>query len=175
MKRKLAAALPAAVLALGGWTAGCSSSNSGSQAAPASQAAQSTESGPTVVMAPAGPLRDAADACENMYAQVTLMHFAEKDFADAFYVGAPDIDPKRAVFVAAAANAVQQVANGMSSDVPDPPLGVIQTWMDVERALITITAGQQGQVADVEASNRADDAFNAAQLACRPIRSQANH
>jgi hypothetical protein len=63
----------------------------------------------------------------------------------------------------------------MSSDVPDPPLGVIQTWMDVERALITITAGQQGQVADVEASNRADDAFNAAQLACRPIRSQANH
>jgi hypothetical protein len=81
---------------------------------------------------------------------------------------------KADALAAAESNAVQQVSNGMSSDVPDPPLGAIRTWMDAARAYISALQtqslqAQSGLVAVYKAGHKNVVAYNAAHEACDPI------
>lgn len=102
------------------------------------------------------------------------MQYAVTDFANAFNARSPDMGAKGDALAAAESNAVQQVANGMSSDVPDPPLGAIRTWMDAARAYVSALQNQSlqnqsGLVAVYKAGHKALMAYNAAAEACEPI------
>jgi hypothetical protein len=161
MKRLLAAALLVPV----GLIAGCSNSNPGGQAVPSSQA---SASGQGAGVAPQTST-DALDACQDMEAQAFLAEYAENDFIQAFNTLAPDYDAKRAAFVVAAKNAVQKVADGLPSNVPDPPLSAIRQWMDAERAYINATETQG--IEDIyHAHEGALQSFNAAQGACSSVK-----
>lgn len=165
MTRQIAAALVAAVLALGGLVTSCSSSHPRNQGSSPSQSAVTPSSDPAL---------DADDACDNLSAQRHLLEYAVLDFANAFNARSPDMGAKADALAAAESNAVQQVATGMSSDVPDPPLGAIREWMDAERAQISALQTQSlqtqsGLVAVYKAGNKALMAYNAAIEACEPI------
>jgi len=165
MTRQIAAALLAAVLALGGLIASCSSSHPRNQVSSPS---------PSAVTPSADPALDAEDVCDNLSAQWHLARYAEIDFANAFNARSPDMGAKADALAAAHSNAVQQVANGMSSDVPDPPLGAIRTWMDATRAYISALQNQSlqnqsGLVAVYKAGHKALMAYNGAIEACEPI------
>jgi hypothetical protein len=164
MTRQIAAALLAAVLAIGGLIAACSSSHPRNQVSSPS---------PSAVTPSADPALDADDACDNLSAQEQLAQYAETDFTNAFNARSPDMGAKGAALAAAESNAVQQVSNGMSSDVPDPPLGAIRTWMDAARAYISALQtqslqNQSGLVAVYKAHHKALMAYNAAAEACEP-------
>jgi hypothetical protein len=165
MTRQFAPALLAAVLIFGGSITSCSSSP------PRKQVSSPSSSG---VAASADPALDADDACDNLSAQQHLVQFAVTDFANAFNARSPDMGPKGAALAAAENNAVQQVATGISSDVPDPPLGAIRTWMDAARAYVSALQTQSlqdqaGLVAVYKAGHKALTAYNAAIEACEPI------
>jgi hypothetical protein len=165
MRRQIAAALAGAVLALGGLLASCSSSHPRNLG--------SSSSHPAATPSP-DPDLDADDVCDNLAAQQHLEQYADDDFTDAFNARSPDMRAKADALAAAKSNAVQQVANGMSSDVPDPPLSAIRTWMDAERANITVLQNQSlqtqsGLVAVYKAHHKALLAYNAAIAACQPI------
>jgi hypothetical protein len=165
MKRLIAAALLAAVLALGGLTTSCSSSHSRNQ---------ETSPSPSAGTPSADPALDADDVCDNLSAQQHLVQYAETDFTNAFNARSPDMGPKGAALAAAENNAVQQVANGMSSDVPDPPLSAIHTWIDAARAYVSALQSQSlqeqsGLVAVYKTHHKALMAYNAAIEACEPI------
>jgi hypothetical protein len=162
MTRHTAAALLASMLTLAAPVTACSSSGSGNHASSAPSAT------PAVTTATESAA-DAFDACQDYSAQELLMEYAERDFVDALNSDSPDLDAKRAAFVAAATNAVQQVTAGIPDDVPDPPAGALRAWVDAERAFIAITGSQAGQVVDFDASEKARAAFNAGQLACKPV------
>jgi len=163
MKRLLAAALLAPVITVGVVTA-CSNSNSGSQAAPSNQASAAGQGAGAAVQIST----DAEDACQDMQAQGFLAEYAEADFIQAFNTQAPDYDAKRAAFVAAAKNAVQKVADGLPSNVPDPPLSAIRQWMDAERAYISATE-TEGLEDIYHAHEGALQSFNAAQGECSSV------
>jgi hypothetical protein len=81
---------------------------------------------------------------------------------------------KANALAAAESNAVQQVSNGMGSDVPDPPVGAIRTWLDDARAYVSALQTQSlqtqsGLVAVYKAGHKALMAYNAAAEACGPI------
>jgi hypothetical protein len=165
MTRQIAAALLAALLTFGGSITSCSSSHPRSQG-PAPSASGVTPS--------ADPALDADDACDNMSAQQHLVEYADIDFANAFNARSPDMGARAAALAAAESNAVQQVANGMSSDVPDPPVGSIRIWMDAARAYISTLQtqslqDQSGLVAVYKAGHKTLMAYNAAIEACTPI------
>jgi hypothetical protein len=165
MTRQIAAPLLAAVLALGGLITSCSSSHPQNQGSSPSQSA---------VTPSADPALDADDVCDNLGAQQHLVQYAVTDFANAFNARSPDMGAKGDALAAAESNAVQQVANGMSSDVPDPPLGAIRTWMDAARAYVSALQNQSlqnqsGLVAVYKAGHKALMAYNAAAEACEPI------
>jgi hypothetical protein len=165
MTRQISAALLAAVLALGGLITSCSSSHPDNQVSSPS---------PSAVTPSTGPALDADDACDNLSAQQHLVQYAETDFANAFNARSPDMGAKGAALAAAENNAVQQVTNGMSSDVPDPPLSAIQTWLDAARAYVSALQNQSldnqsGLVAVYKAGHKALMAYNAAIEACEPI------
>jgi hypothetical protein len=165
MTRQIAAALAAAVLALGGSVTSCSSSHPRNQGSSPSQSAVAPSSDPAL---------DADDACDNLGAQEHLVQYAETDFTNAFNARSPDMAAKADALAAAENNAVQQVATGMSSDVPDPPLGAIRAWMDAARAYISALQthslqNQSGLVAVYKAHHKALLAYNAAAEACDPI------
>ncbi len=111
---------------------------------------------------------DAEDACQDMEAQVLLAEYAEEDFVQAFNTQAPDYDAKRAAFVVAAKNAVQKVADGLPSNVPDPPLSAIRQWMDAERAYINATETEGLHI--YHAHEGALQSFNAAQDECSSVK-----
>ena len=165
MTRQIAAALAAAVLALGGLIASCSSSH------PRNQVSSPSSSG---VTPSADPALDADDACDNLSAQQHLVQYSETDFANAFNARSPDMAAKADALAAAESNAVQQVSNGMSSDVPDPPLGAIRAWIDATRADVSALQtqslqNQSGLVAVYKAGHKALMAYNGAIEACEPI------
>jgi hypothetical protein len=163
MKRLLAAALLAPVITIGVVTA-CSNSHSGSQAAPSNQASAAGQGAAVAVRIST----DAEDACQDMEAQAFLAKYAENDFMQAFSTQAPDYDAKRVVFVVAAKNAVQKVADGLPSNVPDPPVSAIRQWMEAERAYINATE-TQGLEDIYHAYEGTIQAFNAAQEACSSV------
>jgi hypothetical protein len=168
MTRQIAAALLAVVLAVCGLIASCSSSH------PRNQVSSPSPSG---VTASADPALDADDACDNLSAQQHLVQYSKTDFANAFNARSPDMAAKAAALAAAESNAVQQVSNGMSSDVPDPPLGAIRAWIDAARAEISALQtqslqNQSGLVAVYKTGHKALLAYNAAIQACEPILSK---
>ena len=165
MKRLLAAALLAPVVSVGGLVAGCSDANSANQAPPSGQASAAGQGAGVVPET----TTDAHDACELMAAQVFLANYAEQDFLQAFNTFAADYDAKRLAYIPVAMNAVQKVADGLPSNVPDPPVSAIRQWMDADRAYVS--ALQTGGLEDIyQAHHRALLAFNAAQGECSSVK-----
>jgi hypothetical protein len=165
MTRQIASAVLATALALCASVAGCSSSHPANQG-PAPSAAGAAPS--------ADPALDADDACENMSAQQHLAEFADDDFAASFNARSTDMGAKAEAVAVAESNAVQQVTTGLASDVPDPPIGAIRTWLDAEREYIRVLRTQSlqtqaGLVAVYKAGHTALLAYNAAIEACVPI------
>jgi hypothetical protein len=97
---------------------------------------------------------------------------SEKDFMDAYYSNAPDVDAKRDAFVAAQTSADQQISLALTNDVPDPPAGALHAFLDKARAYINILQTQGRNVTDWSPSREGHEAGIAAQQACQPFTPQ---
>ena len=164
-----AAALLATIVALGGLSVACSNSNSGHRAP--SSSAQSASSS-SAVTTPPNPAAAATHACKTFSAQAQLAGASEKDFVDAYYSNAPDVDAKRDAYIAASTGAEQQLSLALTSDVPDPPAGALHAFLDKERAYRNILQTQGRNVADWSPAREGQQAGIAAQQACQPFTPQ---
>jgi hypothetical protein len=164
-----AAALLASIVALGGLSVACSNSNSG-HPAPASSAPPTSPS--SAVTTPPNPAAAASHACKTFSAQAQLAGVSEKEFMDAYYSNAPDVDAKREAFVAASTSANQQISLALASDVPNPPAGALHAFLDKSRAYDNILQTQGRNVADWSPAQEAQQAGIAAQQACQPFAPQ---
>jgi hypothetical protein len=164
-----AAALLASIVALGGLSVACSNSNSG-HPAPSSSALSASSS--SAVATPPNPAAAATHACKTFNAQAQLAGASEKDFMDAYYGNAADVDAKREAFVAASTSANQQISLALTSDVPNPPAGALHAFLDKSRAYLNVLQTQGRNVADWSPAQDAQQAGVAAQQACQPIAPQ---
>jgi hypothetical protein len=101
-----------------------------------------------------------------------LAGVSEKEFMDAYYSNAPDVDAKREAFVAASTSANQQISLALASDVPNPPAGALHAFLDKSRAYDNILQTQGRNVADWSPAQEAQQAGIAAQQACQPFAPQ---
>jgi hypothetical protein len=163
------AALLASIVALGGLSVACSNSNS-SHPAPSSSALPASSS--SAITTPPNPTAAATHACKTFNAQAQLAGASEKDFVDAYYSNAPDVDAKRDAFVAASASAEQQISFALTSDVPDPPAGALHAFLDKERAYRNMLQTQGRNVADWSPAQEGQQAGIAAQQACQAFTPQ---
>jgi hypothetical protein len=161
-----AAALLASIVALGGLSGACSNSNSG-HLAPSSSALSATSS--SAVTTPPNPAAAATHACNTFSAQAQLVGASEKEFIDAFYSNAPDVDAKRDAFIDASASADHQISLALTSDVPDPPAGALHAFLDKARAYRNILQTQGRNVTDWSLAREGQQAGIAAQQACQPF------
>src|ERR1700737_363710 len=139
-----AAALLASIVCVGGLSVACS--NSTSAPPPPSSPALSASSS-SAATTPPNPTAAATHACKTFSAQAQLAGVSDKEFVDAYYSNAPDLDAKRDAFIAASTSAEQQISLALTSDVPDPPAGALHAFLDKARAYRNILQTQGRNVA----------------------------